>query len=107
MATWLRTGALWRSVTIVAGSLLFSTFAGGVVWGRIYKSPLYLEMLSATGIVHHDPLAVAALANMLQTYRVPTPGLDGIPELAYHWGTPWMFAQLRSASTRTFSTLPT
>ncbi|MGK2961686.1 MAG: hypothetical protein ACSLFK_05985 [Gemmatimonadaceae bacterium] len=94
MGDWLRSGSLWRSATVVAGSLAFSTFAGGVVWGRIYKSPLYFEMLAVDGIVHHDPIGLAGLANMLITYGVPTPGLDGIPHMAYHWGTPWMFAQL-------------
>ncbi|MGI9043032.1 MAG: hypothetical protein ACR2GK_02775 [Gemmatimonadaceae bacterium] len=94
MGHWLRTGSLWRSATVVAGALAFSTFAGGVVWGRIYKSPLFMEMFSLNGIVHHDPIGLAGLANMLITYGVPTPGLDGIPHMAYHWGTPWMFAQL-------------
>lgn len=91
---WLRSGSLWRSAVVKVGSLAFSTFAGGVVWGRIYKSPLFMEMLSVDGIVHHDPIGLAGLANMLVTYRIPTPGLDGIPHMAYHWGTPWMFAQL-------------
>jgi hypothetical protein len=94
LASWLRSGSPWRSAVVVFGSLAFSTFAGGVVWGRIYKSPLFMEMLSATGIVHHDPVSLAGLANMLLTYRIPSPGLDGLPPMAYHWGTPWMFAQL-------------
>jgi len=94
MGDWLRSGSLWRSATVLTGGLAFSTFAGGVVWGRIYKSPLFFEMLSVDGIVHHDPIGLAGLANMLITYGVPTPGLDGIPHMAYHWGTPWMFAQL-------------
>jgi hypothetical protein len=92
--SWIRSGSLWRSAIVVAGSLAFSTFAGGVVWGRIYKSPLFMEMLSATGVVHHDPIGLAGNANMLLTYRVPTPGLDGIPPMLYHWGTPWMFGQM-------------
>lgn len=94
LASWLRSGSLWRSAIVVLGSLAFSTFAGGVAWGRIYKSPLFMETLSATGIVHHDPVGLAGLANMLLTYRIPSPGLDGLPPMAYHWGTPWMFAQL-------------
>ena len=94
LGDWLRSGSLWRSAVMVIGSLAFSTFAGGVVWGRIYKSPLFMEMLSATGIVHHDPLALAATANMMLTYNVATPGLDGLPVMNYHWGSPWMFGQL-------------
>jgi hypothetical protein len=94
LVDWIRSGSLWRSAVIVLGSLAFSTFAGGVVWGRIYKSPLFMEMLSATGIVHHDSIALAGYANMLLTYGVATPGLDGIPQMLYHWGTPWMFGQM-------------
>ena len=94
LVSWLRTAALWRSAVIVLGSLAFSTFAGGVVWGRIYKSPLFTEMLSATGIVHHDPIGLADLASMLLTYGIASPGLDGLPAMSYHWGTPWMFGQL-------------
>jgi hypothetical protein len=46
MVDWLRHGSLWRSAIVIIGSLAFSTFAGGVVWGRIYKSPLFMEMRS-------------------------------------------------------------
>ncbi len=91
---WLREARWWRSVVIVVGSLAFSTFAGGVVWGRIYKSPLFIEAMAVGRPVHHDPITLAAIGNMFRTYGVPTPGLDGIPWMAYHWGTPWMFAQL-------------
>jgi hypothetical protein len=94
MVDWLRHGSLWRSAIVIIGSLAFSTFAGGVVWGRIYKSPLFMEMLATTGIVHHDPISLAAIASMLLTYGVPTVGLDGIPYMPYHWGSPWLFAQL-------------
>ena len=94
LADWLRGGLLWRSAVIVGGSLAFSTFAGGVVWGRIYKSPLFTEMLQVNGVVHHDPVGLAAIANMLATYGVATPGLDGLRYMPYHWGSPWIFAQL-------------
>ena len=91
---WLRHGSLWRSAIVIIGSLAFSTFAGGVVWGRIYKSPVFMEMLATTGIVHHDSISLAAMASMLLTYGVPTTALDGLPYMAYHWGSPWLFAQL-------------
>jgi hypothetical protein len=91
---WAQRARWWRSLVVVLGSLAFSTFAGGVVWGRIYKSPLFTEMLEANGIVHHDPLGLIALANMLSTYHVPGVGLDGLPGMKYHWGSMWIFAQL-------------
>jgi hypothetical protein len=95
LAQWLRITSARHLLGIVGGSAIFATWAGGVVWGRIYKSPLFFEMLMTTGIVHHDGITLAALGNMLRTYRAASMGLDGIaPYMAYHWGTPWLFAQL-------------
>ena len=93
-AQWLRATTFKNAFFLIAGSGFFATWAGGVVWGRIYKSPLFMEMLISNGIVHHDALTLAALGNMLRTYHVASPGLDGLPYMAYHWGTPWLFAQL-------------
>ncbi|HMA20504.1 MAG TPA: hypothetical protein VKO87_06850, partial [Gemmatimonadaceae bacterium] len=91
---WARASSLRSATLLIAGSAYFSTWAGGVVWGRIYKSPLFMEMLIGTGIVHHDGVTLAALGNMLRTYHVASMGLDGVSYMAYHWGTPWLFAQL-------------
>ena len=91
---WVRETSSKSAVLLIAISAFYSTWIAGVVWGRIYKSPLFFEMLMGTGIVHHDGVTLAALGNMLRTYRVATMGLDGIPYMAYHWGSPWLFAQL-------------
>jgi hypothetical protein len=93
LAQWLRRDSWWRSLLVLAGSFGLGVWAAGVVWGRIYKSPLFLEMLAANGVVHHDSLHLAAFANMLRTYHVPTIGVDGLSRVSYHWGTAWMFAQ--------------
>ncbi|MEO5588269.1 MAG: hypothetical protein ABIS03_01695 [Gemmatimonadaceae bacterium] len=93
IVTWFRSVS-WKSILgLVVGAGIFSSWAAGVVWGRIYKSPLFLEMLIADGKVHHDGVTLAAIANMIRTYHVSSPGLDGVPYLAYHWGTQWIFAQ--------------
>lgn len=108
VADWLRGAALWRSLVVIAGTAFFAGFAGGVVWGRIYKSPLFIEMLQVNGIVHHDSMTLAAVANMLRTYGVPAPGIDGIPYMAYHWGSLWIFgslAELLGATTLGFYNL--
>ncbi|HEX2723482.1 MAG TPA: hypothetical protein VHM24_11220 [Gemmatimonadaceae bacterium] len=84
----------WRAAgAMILAAGFFSTWAAGVVWGRIYKSPLFLEMLMLDGKVHHDGITLAALGNMIRTYGVPSMGLDGLPYMSYHWGTPWLFAQ--------------
>jgi hypothetical protein len=98
LSMWARGATLIESALLLIGSTAYSAWAGGVVWGRIYKSPVFTEMLIGQGVVHHDGIALAALSNMLRTYHVPSPGLDGIPYLAYHWGSQWLFAQLANLS---------
>ena len=101
LAQWLRIASFKHLLGIVVGSGIFATWAGGAVWGRIYKSPLFFEMLMTTGIVHHDGVTLAALGNMLRTYHAASMGLDGIsPYMAYHWGTPWLFAQLSNITSQ-------
>jgi hypothetical protein len=94
LSGWIRATPPLRALALLAGTGMFSTWAAGVVWGRIYKSPVFLEMLIANGVVHHDAVTLAALGNMLRSYHVASVGLDGVPYMAYHWGTPWLFAQL-------------
>ncbi|MFN2601805.1 MAG: hypothetical protein ABR582_03490, partial [Gemmatimonadaceae bacterium] len=90
---WIVRAPLWRSVVLIIGCACFSFWASGVVWGRIYKNPLYLENFILNGRVHHDTLYVAAIANMLRTYGVATTGIDGLNYVPWHWGSPWFFAQ--------------
>ncbi|MDQ3082022.1 MAG: hypothetical protein M3R07_07385, partial [Gemmatimonadota bacterium] len=76
---WLKGSSIRRSIALIAGSGVFAVWTSGVVWGRIYKNPLFLENLAANGMVHHDSLHLAAFANMLRTYGVAGTGLDGLP----------------------------
>ncbi|HZI99525.1 MAG TPA: hypothetical protein VFD22_02600, partial [Gemmatimonadaceae bacterium] len=91
---WVRDASIKFAPGLLAASAFFSTWIAGIVWGRIYKSPLFFEMLIGTGVVHHDSVTLAALGSMLRTYHVATMGLDGLLYMAYHWGSPWLFAQL-------------
>lgn len=93
LVDWVRHSGWRASVVTTVSAAFFATWTAGVVWGRIYKSPLFIEMLIADGLVHHDGMTLAALGNMIRTYDVPGAGLDGIAYMAYHWGTPWLFAQ--------------
>ena len=94
LVRWIPTTTAKRGILLVLGTGFFASWAAGVVWGRIYKSPVFMEMLISNGIVHHDAVTLAALGNMLRTYHIASVGLDGLPYMAYHWGTPWLFAQL-------------
>ncbi|MBA2708065.1 MAG: hypothetical protein H0U59_09700, partial [Gemmatimonadaceae bacterium] len=91
---WALRGRVWRSAMVTLAGLGMGGWAAGVVWGRIYKSPLFTEMMALDGVIHHDALGLAALANMIRTYGVASVGLDGLPYMPYHWGTPWLFVQL-------------
>jgi hypothetical protein len=93
LVVWLTSGAPARTFAIIAGCGAFAVWASGVVWGRIYKNPLFYENFILDGKVHHDSLALAALGNMLRTYHVASAGIDGLNYFPYHWGTPWLFAQ--------------
>lgn len=90
---WITRSSLWRSLLLIVGSLAFSVWAAGVVWGTIYKNPLFYENYVLNGLIHHDVLPLAAIGNMLNTYHVATTGIDGLTYVPYHWGTPWLFAQ--------------
>lgn len=90
---WITRSPLWGSLLLVAGSVAFSVWAAGVVWGTIYKNPLFYENYVLNGLIHHDVLPLAAIGNMLNTYHVATTGIDGLTYVPYHWGTPWLFAQ--------------
>ena len=90
---WIVQEGVLRTIGYVAGALAFGVWTAGVVWGRIYKNPLYLESFITDGKVHHDTLNLAALGNMLRTYHVASTGIDGLNYVPYHWGSAWLFVQ--------------
>ncbi|HVF39110.1 MAG TPA: hypothetical protein VM939_04355, partial [Gemmatimonadaceae bacterium] len=81
---WAIRGRTFSSLLVPLLGLFMGGWAAGVVWGRIYKSPLFTEMMALDGIVHHDAVGLAALGNMLRTYGVASVGLDGLPYMPYH-----------------------
>jgi hypothetical protein len=85
-------GAL-RSIAYLVSGVAFGCWTAGVVWGRIYKNPLFVESLIIDGSVHHDTLYLASLGNMLRTYGTASTGIDGLNYVPYHWGSAWLFAQ--------------
>lgn len=93
LVTWMFEQGPVRAFSYIAGSVAFGVWTAGVVWGRIYKNPLYFETFIATGKVHHDTLNLAATGNMLRTYHVASTGIDGLNYVPYHWGSAWLFAQ--------------
>ncbi|MEO8192547.1 MAG: hypothetical protein ABI681_01770 [Gemmatimonadales bacterium] len=92
-ARWLRRGKAAHSLAFLAGTVAFAVWTGGVVWGSRYKMPLFWETFSLKANIHHDPMYIASMANMLATYGTPSIGLDGVPLAHYHYGSGWLFIQ--------------
>jgi hypothetical protein len=93
LARWLRKGSIGNSLLFVVGAVVFTIWCAGVIWGSRYKMPLFWETLTLRGNIHHDTFYYASLANMLETYGTPSTGLDGIPLVHYHFGSPFLFAK--------------
>jgi hypothetical protein len=82
-----------RVVSLCLFALLLGLYAAGSVWGDGFENPLFVENL-CNGYAHIDTLYLATLANMLRTYGVSSTGLDGLPFVPYHFGSPWIFARV-------------
>jgi hypothetical protein len=95
MVGWWRTRASWLNMLIPLGGAVFAIWSTGLIWGYGFNSPLFLETL-ALGHAHRDPLFHATVASMIQTYGIPSTGLDGLPYMYYHWGSHWLAAQWSS-----------
>jgi hypothetical protein len=87
------TASLKSSLLFIAGAIVFAVWCAGVVWGSRYKMPLFWEALAFKANIHHDTFYYASMANMLETYGVPSTGIDGVPVIRYHFGSPWVFAK--------------
>ncbi|HEX6576024.1 MAG TPA: hypothetical protein VF042_13740 [Gemmatimonadaceae bacterium] len=90
---WLGKGTPARSLLFVFGVCVFAVWCAGVIWGSRYKMPLFWETMSYKANIHHDTFYYASMANMMDTYGVPSTGLDGIPLVRYHYGSAWLFDQ--------------
>ena len=90
---WMRSGSIGSSLLFIAGAIVFTVWCAGVIWGSRYKMPLFWETLSLNGNIHHDTFYYASMANMLDTYGSPSTGIDGIPPVHYHFGSPLLFAK--------------
>lgn len=89
---WLRGSGIGRSLLFLLLSLLFGLWVAGAVWGSGYQNPLYEEALAAGYYLSKDILLNASLSGMIQTYGIPSTGLDGLIYCSYHWGAYWCFA---------------
>jgi hypothetical protein len=91
LGRWITRGRLVVSIAFLVGVVVFTVWCAGVVWGSRYKMPLFWETFAYRANIHHDTFYYTSMANMLDTYGVPSTGLDGIPIIRYHYGSPWIY----------------
>jgi hypothetical protein len=83
----------WAVLAVFAAALVAGLYASGKTWGLGYNNPLADERL----LVNHghiDALFHSSISNMMRTYGRPSTGLDGVPYIAYHYGSHWLVAAL-------------
>lgn len=88
---WFRRASLRSSIAFVIAIAVFAVWCAGVIWGSRYKMPLFWETFAYKANIHHDTFYYASIANMIDTYGVPSTGLDGVPVIRYHYGSAWLF----------------
>ena len=83
-----RRRASWGSLLLLLAFAVL--FAVRMAWFMLI---LLEDKLVQTGI-QRDPLHHAALASMIQTYGIPSLGVNGVVYFPYHFGSHWVAAQL-------------
>jgi hypothetical protein len=96
------TGKLLRNTIFLCLCFAFSLWATAIIWNTGhtvngsfygYYSPFFVESIYLGG-AHLDILFFSSLSQMIQTYGIPSSGLDGLPYIPYHFGSFWIFAHL-------------
>lgn len=93
LLVWIKGVDRWAGLLLTALGATFGTWVGIVALGSGYQDPLFSETL-LIGDPSLDTLFHVSVANIFKTYGIPSTGLDGIPYLAYHFGSHWLFGQL-------------
>ncbi|MDO1450976.1 hypothetical protein Q0590_32175 [Rhodocytophaga aerolata] len=73
--------------------ILFIMWFTGRIYSDGYHDPLFLENM-VVGVFKLDSIFHLSVAQMIKTYGIPSTGLNGTPQLMYHWGSHWLFAKL-------------
>ncbi|MEO5588270.1 MAG: hypothetical protein ABIS03_01700, partial [Gemmatimonadaceae bacterium] len=88
--SWLRRGRVVATILFLLGVGAFGMWTAGMVWGTRYKMPLYWEIFSLNGNVHHDPIYLTSMSRMLDNYGIASTGIDGLQLSRYHFGSAWI-----------------
>lgn len=76
-------------------TLIFALSTTGMIYGSLAK-PTFLEGLASytPGAWHVDTLFHCSIAQMINTYGVPSIGLNGTPFMNYHFGSHFVLGML-------------
>lgn len=83
---------LRESLSGLALLIIVALWTVGAIWGGGF-SLLHTEDLALHGAVDIDRFFHSALANMLENYGKVGTGVDGLPNIAYHFGSHWVYAK--------------
>ncbi len=82
-----------RNTLFVSAFFAFSFWVTAIVGSSNHTGPFYIKKIYL-GLAGIDPIFHASISHMIQTYGIPSTGIDGLPYIHYHWGSHWIFAQL-------------
>ncbi|MDG2224501.1 MAG: hypothetical protein P8L85_24180 [Rubripirellula sp.] len=82
----IRQNATRTMQALVICGILSGIACAGLSWGRGFLSPVFDQGL-ARGIAYKDTLFHMSISNMIRTHDTSSTGLDGVPQLPYHWGS--------------------
>jgi hypothetical protein len=82
------TGLIRISTLLVLG-LALGTYAESMYWRSGGEHLIDYPEAIVGGLVHADVLQQTAIVNMIDTYGVPSTGLDGVVPMKYHTGSLW------------------
>jgi hypothetical protein len=84
-----------RKIFIFFVWVIFFLWVINRLYNSAYQTPVYLELM-LTGNSNADTLFHSSISGMIQTFGIPSTGLNGIPSLRYHLGSHWVIANLSS-----------
>ncbi len=83
----------WREIAFVCFPLVLAVWLLHHIWTIGSTNPIFFELLFL-GREDADALLHSTVAQMIDTYSVPSIGVNGLNFFFYHFGSHWMMAHL-------------
>ncbi len=78
-----------RGIALLVLGLALGTYAESMYWRSGGEHLIDYPEAIVGGLVHADVLQQTAIVDMIDTYGVPSTGLDGVVPMKYHTGSLW------------------